>query len=266
MVEVGESIGIGIITCNRKEYLAKLIESLKDIKEISHLIVINDGDSDIILEGINVINNKTKLHVGGSKNVAMKYLLDKECEYIFTLEDDIIIKDKNTFREYINAHKITGIHHFNFGFSQRENLNFNLQPIYRKIVDYGKTKIVLTPNVLGALTFYTRECLQAIGLHHYKFNKGHGDHPELTYRAYKHGYTTPFWWFADIYGSWDMIKNQSDLSSDSIVRNQDHVMLNFSHACDIFKSLHGVSMTEVPDVPEVDVISILKTLKNNAKK
>lgn len=266
MVEKKGKVGVGIITCNRQNFLHKLLDSLdRCAHSIDELVIVNDGDSTIDIGNrskITVINNKVKQHVGGSKNVAMAYLLEEGCEYIFTLEDDILIKDKNVFYNYINAHKTTGISHFNFGFSQRENLDSNLKPLIRKRVEYSKDfSIILTQNILGAFTFYTKNALRSIGLHHYKFNKGHGDHPELTFRAYKHGLTTPFWWFADIDRSWEMIENQSNLQDDSLVRTQKEFWNNFNEANEIFKSLHGYKMTEVPDVPESIVIQTLKEIK-----
>lgn len=255
-----KNIGVGIITCDRKHFFEECYKSLPSY--IDEIVVVNDGKE--ILEDIpkgDLIQGTSGKHVGKSKNIAMQYLLDKNCDYIFTLEDDIKIKDPMVFKKYIDASVETNIQHFNFGFSQKENLDSNFKPVLKRIIDYKNSKLVLTHNILGAFTFYTREALQTIGLHHHLFNKGHGDHPELTYRAYKHGFTTPFWWFADIYNSWEMIENQSNMGDDSLVRNQKNIRENFNEACSIFKYLHGVSMLEVPHVSEQEVIEILKKLK-----
>jgi len=261
-------IGVGIITCNRPDFLKKLVASLEQCCYIDEVVIINDGDK---VSNLNIpfkhtlINNDTNINVGASKNKAMRHLLDKKCEYIFTLEDDIIIKDKNIFKDYINASIETGLQHFNFGFSQRENLDSSLNPVYRKIIDYGNdVKLVLTKNILGACTFYTREALMTIGLHHHSFNKGHGDHLELTYRAFKHGYGTPFWWFADIFNSWDKIENQSNFTTDSVVRSENFAD-KFQEARDIFKSLHGYDIFKIKDVGEEQVIKYLKKTKLNVK-
>ena len=104
--------------------------------------------------------------------------------------------------------------------------------------------------------------MQAIGLHHKQFNKGHGDHLELTYRAYKHGFTTPFWWFADIFGSWNMIENQSNFTTDSQVRTPETFHKNFNEARNIFKTLHGCDIFDIPQLPQNEVIQILKNIKN----
>ena len=215
-------IGVGVITCDRPAFFKKCVESLPVY--IDRLVVVDDGETKVDVpkevydkfSDVVVIKNASNKQVGECKNIAMRDLIDSQCDYIFTLEDDIFIKDVDTFNKYIEASKETGIEHFNFGFSQKENLDKDLNPVYKKVIEYKNTKILLTPNILGAFTFYTRNCLQTIGLHHKRFNKGHGDHPELTYRAYKHGFTTPFWWFADLYESWNLIGNSSNLGSDII--------------------------------------------------
>lgn len=255
-------IGVGIITYNRPDFFKKCFNSIpKD--RINELVVVNDGKKiDFDFEKCHLIQHDTNKNVGESKNDAMRYLLDKNCDYIFTLEDDIIIKNPLIFEKYINAYKETGIHHFNFGFSQRENLDNNLNPVWKKIINYKNTKLVLNHNILGAFTFYTRKSLQTIGLHHKDFNKGHGDHLELTYRAYKHGFTTPFWWFADLYESWNLIENQSDFITDSKVRDPKTFNDNFNEARGIFKKLHGIDIFEIPNLPENEVVKILKELKN----
>jgi glycosyltransferase involved in cell wall biosynthesis len=265
---MSSNIGVGIITCNRPDFFEQCFKSIPShISGIDHIVIVNDGSNLPSLEKIKPISqhqkityiqNRVNKQVGYCKNQAMSLLLDdKDIEYIFTIEDDIKIKDPDVFWKYVEAYKETGIQHFNFGFSQKENLDKNLRPVYRKIVEYKNCNIVLTPNILGAFTFYTRTALKQIGLHHHKFNKGHGDHPELTYRAYKHGLTSPFWWFADIENSWDMLENLSNMGSDSLVRNQSEFMANFKEACDTFKELHGVGMLEVPDVGETQAIGTL---------
>lgn len=255
-------IGIGIITCDRPHFLKALLKTLEGI-DIFELIVINDGNP------INDLDKKTKVYnvdpqrqnVGNAKNIAMRHLLDCNCDYIFTLEDDILIKDRNIFQKYIEASIKTGIQHFNFGFSQRENLDNNLKPVYKKIIDYGDIKIILTQHILGAFTFYTRNALQTIGLHYYEFNKGHGDHLELTYRAGVNKLTTPFWWFADLYESWEMLENQSNLTTDSVVRRPETFWQNFNEARNTFKKLHGYDIYEIPQKTELEVIQTLKEIK-----
>lgn len=254
------NIGIGIITCNRPDFFSKCYKSIPE-QYLDDVVIVNDGKPFDFTSKSHFIQHKTNKNVGYSKNEAMTYLLNAGYDYIFTLEDDIIIKDPDIFEKYVDASKKTNIQHFNFGFSQRENLDYNFKPVYRKVIDYGNVKIVLAPNILGAFTFYTRKALQTVGLHHKSFNKGHGDHLELTYRASKHGFTTPFWWFADLYDSWNMIENQSNFTSDSVVRNNNYEK-NFNESRAIFKQLHGCDIYQVPQSTEKEVIETLKRIKN----
>lgn len=258
-----KKIGLGIVTCNREHFFKQCYESIP--KENLHsFVIINDGDelTGKYNEGL-FIKNKQKLNVGASKNVIMRHLLDEGCDYIFTLEDDIVLNDKNVLQQYIKASEATGIKHFNFGFSQRENLNDKFEPIYRKTIEYKDgTKIVLTKNILGAFTFYTRDALQTIGLHYCKFDEGHGDHLELTYRAAKHKFTSPFWWFADIYNSWNLISNLSNMTTDSVVRDAATFTQKFNRARANFKFLHGTDIFEVPELSEHEVLTILKEIKS----
>jgi glycosyltransferase involved in cell wall biosynthesis len=94
MSEVKEKIGIGIVTCNRQHYLEKLLESVADCNW-AEFIIVNDGDK-LELPGYNyyIHNNEKNLGVGKSKNIAMKHLMDKGCDYIFIIEDDMVILDE----------------------------------------------------------------------------------------------------------------------------------------------------------------------------
>ena len=260
---LGKKIGVGVITCDRLNFLRKLVDSITPCEHmIDHLVVVNDGQEEPSwkLPYGEWLNNETNVNVGESKNRAMRHLLNLDCDYIFTLEDDIIINDTDVFKKYIHAHQVTGLHHFNFGFSQQENLDSDLKPVYRKIIDYGELKLVLTKNILGAFTFYTKHALQTIGLHHVLFDKGHGDHLELTYRAYKHNLGSPFWWFADIHDSWNMIHNQSNFTTDSVVRN-NNFQQNFAAARKSFHMLHGHDIFQVPEMTSSQVVEYLKRLK-----
>ena len=145
-------IGVGIITCNRPDYLRNLLNTIPKDK-VDELIVVNDGKpiKNFDLQ-VNVwIDNSENLGVGKSKNKAMKYLYEAGCDYIFIIEDDMLIKDVNVFDYYIKAFLKSGIHHFNYGpgspFNRKQNIEFDLhnrhlldqhsEPNPKLIVDYG---------------------------------------------------------------------------------------------------------------------------------
>ena len=69
-----------------------------------------------------------------SKNIAMQKLLDKGCDYIFIIEDDMIILDDSVFNKYIQASKVSGIQHFNYGpgspFNRKQTIKNFIEDVY----------------------------------------------------------------------------------------------------------------------------------------
>ena len=190
-------IGLGIITHKRKEYFSQISSKIPHHK-IQELVVVNDGTPyNINILKDKTIQNKDVLGVSKSKNIALKNLLDKKCDYIFLMEDDIFIKKENVFNAYINLYKETGIHHFNFALHGKMNVLPDKTPAPRLTVNYNKLALNLYQHCVGAFSFYTKEVLEEVGLIDEDFHNAF-DHVEHTYRiiqAHKH---PPFWWFADL--------------------------------------------------------------------
>ena len=119
-------IGLGIVTHNRPDYFKEIIKHVP-VDVVDELVIVNDGtpytgaDSPGVL-----IQHDTNKGVGVSKNDALRHLQSRGCEHFFLMEDDIIIKNKAVFEQYIRASKLTGIQHFNY--SQHGWMN-------RKIID-----------------------------------------------------------------------------------------------------------------------------------
>ncbi len=104
---MNSKIGFGVITCNRLKFF-KLINSVPDVDE---LVVVNDGDpypEEIYPANSFVIQHNKNKGIARTKNDASKYLYEKDCEHIFICEDDIIIKDKNVCKYYIDAYEVSG--------------------------------------------------------------------------------------------------------------------------------------------------------------
>jgi len=109
---MSEKIGIGILSCNRPDFLSNLLKSLEGCGYIDEIIVVNDGD---FLNPIDFcknswmskcgewVNNPANLGVAKSKNKALQHLLDEGCDHIFLIEDDMFIKDETIFDKYIEA-------------------------------------------------------------------------------------------------------------------------------------------------------------------
>lgn len=268
MPEVEEKIGIGIVTCNRPHYLEKLLESVADCNW-AEFIIVNDGDK-LELPGYNyyIHNNEKNLGVAASKNKAMKHLLELGCDHIFLIEDDMLIKDPNIFEAYISASKKSGIQHMMFGYHGPANKNgiSKGKPHPRLVVDYGDFTLALNQHCVGAFCYYTRACLEDVGLIDEQFRNAF-DHVSHSYELALKGYSTPYWWWADLANSTDYIEEQACSEESSTIKTPEREQEwrdNGKSSIDYFKSkynLYPFGPGGVPDTSTTEVIKQLKQLK-----
>jgi GT2 family glycosyltransferase len=272
-------IGIGIITCDRPDYLNNLLSSInKDDPNIYEFIIIDDGLVPIVQPDYVVYKTEGKIGVGKAKNIALKRLVHIKCDYIFIIEDDMIIKDQNIFEQYIKAHIESGIHHFNFGpgspFNRKQKIqNYDLhnrhelseesEPKPKLIVDYKSCKIALYEHITGMFSFFTKECLTNVGLidEDYKNAWEHVDH---TNRIINANYHPPFWWFADIANSTDFIDSQKNAIQNSTTsKNTAEWLQNVQNNAEIYRRKNGHYPTHTPQSSQGAVVDVLKRLKTN---
>lgn len=254
-------IGIGIITCDRPNYLKKLVKSLEDIFT-SNLVIINDGEKQIDGSKILTHNNKpSKQGVGKAKNQALKLLKDND--YIFLLEDDIVIKDQVVFEKYINASKLSGIQHFNFAFHGVDNYLPNGQPAIRLKLDYSpEISVCLYPNVYGAFSMYTKKCIDEVGLMD-EFYYNAMEHVDHTAAIIEAGMHPPFRWFADIADSNKYIEEIDRAHSGSEIRRDQKWIENFHKAADHFEQKYrfDVRNPHTTTASKEETINIIKQIK-----
>ena len=98
---MSNKIGVGVVTCNRREFFQDCINSIPK-NEVDTLIVVNDGSQ---YQGANIpshvseyIQNKQNLGVGESKNIIMRKLIQDGCDHIFLVEDDMSIVNPCSIR------------------------------------------------------------------------------------------------------------------------------------------------------------------------
>ncbi len=254
-------IGVGIITCDRPDYLKKLVKSLDNIA-ISNLYIVNDGEKQIDSGELKIHNNiPPKQGVGKAKNQALKYL--KDCDYIFLLEDDIVIKDKTVFEKYIESSKVSGIQHFNFAFHGTDNYKSNGTPATRLKVDYTSTvSVCLYPNVYGAFSMYTKKCIKQVGLMD-EFYYNAMEHVDHTAEIIKAGMHPPFRWFADIADSDKYIEEIDRAHSGSEIRRDQKWIENFHKAANHFVQKHGfdVRNPQATVASKEETINTIKQIK-----
>ena len=272
-----EKIGLGIVTCNRPEFVSKCIESI-DLTMVDEKVIVNDGTIEVEHTGFFIINNEKNIGVGKSKNKLLKHLYEKGCDYIFILEDDMLILDNNVFNKYIEAHKASNIHHFNYGpgspFNRKQNMEFDLhnrheldqhsEPNPRKIIDYGNdVKVSLFQHTVAMFSFFTRKVIEEVGYIDEDFYNA-WEHVDHTYRIIKAGYHPPFWYFADLYDSHKFLTEAPEaIDKSSIANDSEQWKKNVYGGREIYLKKHGHYPNEPPFTSSEEVNTILKNLKNN---
>jgi len=238
-------IGVGIITCDREDFYIKASESLNKALQIYpdyETVTVNDGTNKLKYQPINLIDTIGRQGVGKAKNAALKFLIEKDCEHIFLMEDDIEIVDSNVFNEYIKTANITGVKHLNYALHGNHNQDGYGNPIIRKTVNYpDNTKIDLYPNLLGAFSYFHASVLDEVGLIDEEFYNAM-EHVDHTYRIINAGYHPPFRWFADVHGSNKMLKDIVPDHQQSKIRNEANFQETFNKGLDLFIWKWGFSV------------------------
>jgi len=264
-------IGVGVITCNAVERFEKCIRS---IPKVDALVVVNDGDQylkEVYPTHPNdpyIIQHSQNKCVGISKNDAMRYLMQQDCDHIFLIEDDMIIQREDVFEKYIKTAEASGIWHLNFGYHGPANMKpGTTEPNPRQIVDYGNgNEVALNPNCVGAFTYFLRGVIKEVGYHDERF-KNAWEHVEHTNRIIRKGLHPPFWWFADVANSYEYIKEYASSEVSSVIRKTPEWEKQMREGMEWYKHKHNCYPTQTPDTPPERVMQILENIeKNYAKK
>lgn len=267
-------IGVGIVTCNRPKFFLQCLRSIPDGVEIA---AVNDGSDFADIERLKkekdfyYMHNLTNVGVGKSKNKLFRHLLKKDCQHIFLIEDDIIVKNAEVFNAYIHARNVTGIQHFNFGYhgpANKGGISGGL-PVPRYVIDYGDVKIAINMHSVGAFCYYTKEVLEKVGLIDEDFVNAF-EHVEHDYRIAKAGYSTPYWNFADLANSCEYLDEIQCSEASSSIRPRADWKENIQKGAVLFEKKHGYMpawQNTVPDSTQTEVKNILKEIhKKYAKK
>ncbi len=122
------TIGVTICSLNRPEYAEKCVKAVRKhlTDVVDHIVFVNDGSSEKhngayrrVQKAIQSMNGTyigmdTNRGVAVAKNIGLQFLLDRGCDVIFTLEDDIIIQSPKAVTEYIRIGQESGLSHFAF--------------------------------------------------------------------------------------------------------------------------------------------------------
>jgi glycosyltransferase involved in cell wall biosynthesis len=164
-------IGIGITTRNRSKLLEITLSNIcKYWPDYDVKFVISDDSTEESVVALNkqlaenfgaeYLNDYQRKGVAGNKNQCLNAL--KDCDYLFLFDDDCFPIKQGWCEFLIDAHRQTGIHHFNLLDS---SLHYEIR---RRQV--GSFCVIECGNSGGVMMFITQEVVKRVGA----FNKNYG--------------------------------------------------------------------------------------------
>jgi GT2 family glycosyltransferase len=201
--------------------------------------------SDTLIEIAKNYSDSVQVHtknvgVGPAKNALIKELMAEGCTDIFLMEDDILMTAPGVCDWYIQCAKDYKVEHLNFAHHGPANVG-------RKRIVWFKDKPVLVhPHCVGAFSYYTRNCLEKVGLMDENFRNVF-EHVELTFRIIKLGMHPPFWNFADAMNSEKFLAEIPGSIENSSIRHDPEWRTNMKNAYDYWMKKHNRWIGKVTD-------------------
>lgn len=266
----GEKIGVGIVTHKRRHTFEKCIKSLENCSDVDFIYVYEDG-LDYSAECLKKLNRKDwfgngsfeNVGVGRAKNNILRHFMTKKYDHVFVFEDDIYVKDPSVFEKYIQASKASGIQHFNFSQHGVMNKTFDgtKQPNPRLTVSYKCGEISFYPHCVGAMSYYSKQCLETVGLIDERYWNA-CEHVDHTYEIIKAGLHPSFWYFADIDESWKYLGDEEWSMEKSTISSSPNHQQMMKDADKIFVEKHGHLPVQTPQDQIGTFLEKLKEIKN----
>jgi glycosyltransferase involved in cell wall biosynthesis len=248
-------IGIGILTFNREKYFKQVYKSLKDCV-FDELVIVNDGKPyNFKPTKGDVIQHEENKCIAASKNDALKFLLQKNCDHLFLIEDDILVKDRNVFKEYISVANETGLYHLNFEQAAPNHHQYTIN--YKDGI-----AISLWKDPQGAFSYFRSEALQKVGLFDEAY-KNAFEHIDLAYRFIAAKLLPAFWYFPDIANATDFLEPIKGSSENSTITNKENYQKNWDLSAKHFIQKFGHFTNQIQEANIRNVTTRLGEIYNN---
>ncbi|MDH0622792.1 glycosyltransferase [Pseudomonas chengduensis] len=250
----GQRIGCAIITYNRPESLLRLYASIPR-EQLDYFIIVNDGQPFPEFAGLQVdefIQHESNQGVGRSKNDALRRMLERGVEHIFLIEDDIYLTDDSVFQRYIEAAKVSGIQHFNYSQHGRLNkVSAGRQANPNALAQYGEVDIAFYRYCVGAFSYYSRRCLETVGLMDEAFYNA-WEHIDHSLRAIIAGFHPALHFFADIDESWRYFgEDEWSLAQSVIVSQGNYADVRKKAEALFYRKHHDFIVVSPPDFQQL---------------
>jgi len=262
------SIGVGLLTYNRPDYYGKVYSSLP-FGRFSKLVVVNDGEDTYVPSpatgqfdqtGYPVIYGKTQRGIAWAKNQALKNLIERGCEHIFLIEDDVIIKDDDVFDAYIEHAQTFGIHHLNF-----LKVAGNEKTLKYEYHAPNGCALGFYHNPQGAFSYFNANIIKKLGYFDEEYMNAF-EHIDFEYNLSKNNVCPPFWYFPDVLDSEKYLETIEGSDENSTITNKDQYKDNWERSAKWFINKHGYFTNQIPDVGIKGLEKSLKFLETTYSK
>jgi hypothetical protein len=251
-------IGIGIVTYNSEEYYKALYESLP-FNKFDVLVTVNGGDKYKNEYKGNWIQHSENVYPSVCRNDCINFLQQRDITHFFIIEDDMILKSPDIFDKYIQASKESGLKYFSFVSTSWESGEPSKRTP-RLTVEYkNNISISFYKNMCNEFTYHHKSCYEKVGLYDTNFRDPFDI--DLAYRESQQDYAAPFWWFADITGSDELIMNNpnavSRLQSERADGSREQ---RIQKEWEYFYKKHKIIVNQIPNISKNDAIQKLKQI------
>lgn len=219
-------IGLGIVTYQRPNYFRQCTEAVTEhaLDVVDVCFAYNDGSKIGSKEYRKIhkaLDPRIKYRympenrgVARAKNYLLKRMYDAGCDYMFLIEDDILIKSPKAITEYVKKSEESGIEHFLFA---------HHGPANKGMLFHRTNGVDLYTACIGAYCMYTRNVIEKVGYFDEElFNAM--EHVEHTFRISRAGYSTPIPTFPDLTKSKEYLEEiPGSIDNSSIKARSDHV-------------------------------------------
>ncbi|HRT33783.1 MAG TPA: polyprenol monophosphomannose synthase [Bacteroidales bacterium] len=190
-----------IPTYNEKENISKIINTIFNLKEKFHILIVDDGSPDNtaeIVKGLqmaypeelHLIEREGKLGLGTAYITGFKWAIERKYDYIFEMDADFSHNPEDLPKLYHEAESGADLV---IGSRYCNGISVINWPIGRVIMSYCAS--VFVRKVLGINVYdttsgfkcYKRKLLETIDLDKIRM-KGYGFQIEMKYNAYKLGF------------------------------------------------------------------------------
>lgn len=264
-------IGLGIVTYNAPERLQKSAFTVP-AGLVDKFVIVNDGtgdryNSECYPKEAEVIVHPKNLSVACAKNTALRTLIQAGCEYLFIMEDDILIKNPNVFETYIKASEKSGCWHLNYALHGPGNFDANHNPNPRQVIDYGDgVELGFYQHCVGAFSTYLKNMIRHVGYMDERFNTNSWEHVEHSLRIVKAGLAPSYWWWPDVARSNEYLQEIASSTVSTVIPHSPAWIEGFQTRAHLFKNLHGNFPTQIPDTPAEQVLEKLNIIQQNYSK